>query len=758
MSSPSLTVPPPRDEDHEDVAWALRAASAQWRREDHADAIGWVRRAAETAAEVGDASRSQELHQLADQLAAGGGRPAFPAPPAPPAPSFPPAPAAIAPPPRQSEGPAIEFEVEVDLDDDVELIDEADGLVIEEEDGIEEIFEAEEIQPAEQNDAVAPSYPAPAPPQAPPPPSARPSASSRPTASARPTAKQSPSGLPTFAYPEDSAPEHPAPRPPDRSAPPYPPRDSGLELESYDDEGPESEDDVDYGELDFTEEAPTSRASIPGAPSVPALSVRPANERLSLDPSTPAEYAQSMRGGNLHAADDIEEELGVDLSLDVGTPSAKAAPKPADAVSRRRSDEDSAPYSPTPGRASVRPSRPPLAGEISSSGRQPYDPAPSADAPQVRPIEPPSRPNNAPPSASMAEPERHESAYPPPPNEAPQAKVARSQTGQRSRSSSVGRSASMQSGGAWSPEAYEAPGYPADLPEDDDDEIFAALDSLQAPPLQEDAPLSAPPPVAPDPPVGEAPAVSHVTEVDGIDLADVPGLQDLPEDAQAALASSARIASLGPGQEVSAFGVALVTRGAVNMMPMVADATCASARKGEVLFTKGSLPSATDLRIVAAESDSRVAIFSDADLQRATSDCPWVADELAEVADRYNAFAGAVLGPLGSSLDEMFRSMVFDKCSVKRKSAGAHVVEAGKPTDGMYILGVGKLEVLDEQGRVSAELHPGDFVFPQTVLSATPAPRTVRAAAGGALLLHADRMGAHELLATCPPFLEILAS
>ncbi len=68
MVGPLLTVPPPSDDDHEDVAWALRAASAQWRRDDRQDAIAWVRRAAETAIEVGQAIRARELFILAQRL------------------------------------------------------------------------------------------------------------------------------------------------------------------------------------------------------------------------------------------------------------------------------------------------------------------------------------------------------------------------------------------------------------------------------------------------------------------------------------------------------------------------------------------------------------------------------------------------------------------------------------------------------------------------------------------------------------------
>jgi hypothetical protein len=237
----------------------------------------------------------------------------------------------------------------------------------------------------------------------------------------------------------------------------------------------------------------------------------------------------------------------------------------------------------------------------------------------------------------------------------------------------------------------------------------------------------------------------------------VRGLQDLPEDAMSELVRRARLVAVGPGEEVTAFGVALVSAGSVLLMPTVADASCARARQGEVLFTRGTVPASVALRVVGAEPGTRVAVLSDADLDAVTSSCPWVRDDLAEVGDRFNAFGGAVLGPLGESLDEMFRTMVLDKCIVKNPSPGTLIAHRGKSMDGMYVLGGGSLLVLGEDGRVESELSPGAIVFPETVLGGSPARADVRVAKGGALVLYAGRMSAHELLATCPPFIEILA-
>jgi len=133
MSGPVLTVPPPRDDDHDDVSWALRAASAQWRRAAKDDALGWVRRAAETAIEVGQVDRGKELLLLAQSLTGGSVQ-------------------AVAPPPPvgalsiSSRNADVRVEIDIDVnDDDIEMLDDLEDLEdVEEREDIDELEEGEE--------------------------------------------------------------------------------------------------------------------------------------------------------------------------------------------------------------------------------------------------------------------------------------------------------------------------------------------------------------------------------------------------------------------------------------------------------------------------------------------------------------------------------------------------------------------------------------------------------------------------------------
>src|SRR5438128_751495 len=62
-------IPPALDTDAEDVAWALQTAEALWKRGERADAIVWLRRAAQSAGDAQDDDRALVLARSAAELA-----------------------------------------------------------------------------------------------------------------------------------------------------------------------------------------------------------------------------------------------------------------------------------------------------------------------------------------------------------------------------------------------------------------------------------------------------------------------------------------------------------------------------------------------------------------------------------------------------------------------------------------------------------------------------------------------------------------
>jgi CRP-like cAMP-binding protein len=239
-------------------------------------------------------------------------------------------------------------------------------------------------------------------------------------------------------------------------------------------------------------------------------------------------------------------------------------------------------------------------------------------------------------------------------------------------------------------------------------------------------------------------------------IGEVRGLEDLPPEGQVSLVRQAKIERLNTEEEVSSFGLALVVRGAVNVMPTIADVSCARAVKGEIVWSQGNLEDGVALRLVASEDSTEVAVWDASVLNDAVRDLPWVVDDLKTLADRYQALAGVSMGPMGERLDDALRSMVTDRCEVKRLLPGEELAEKGKPVGGMFIIAAGRIEIVDGQA-VDSELGPGDFLFASQVLSGGAAPHSARAGKGGALVLFAGRQAAHELLLSVPPLLEIFA-
>lgn len=240
-------------------------------------------------------------------------------------------------------------------------------------------------------------------------------------------------------------------------------------------------------------------------------------------------------------------------------------------------------------------------------------------------------------------------------------------------------------------------------------------------------------------------------------LGEVRGLEDVPPEGQTLLAREARVERLGENEEVSSFGLALVLRGAVNVMPAIADLSCARAAKGEIVWSLGNLEEGIALRLVASEPNTEVAVWDASLLTDAVRDYPWVVEDLKTLADRFQALAGVAMGPMGERLDDSVRAMVTDRCEIKRLLPGEALTTKGAPVGGMYIMAAGRIEIVDGDS-IESEVGPGEFLFAPQVLSNGKAPRDSRAGKGGALVLFAGRGVAHELLLSVPPLLEIFAS
>jgi hypothetical protein len=265
--------------------------------------------------------------------------------------------------------------------------------------------------------------------------------------------------------------------------------------------------------------------------------------------------------------------------------------------------------------------------------------------------------------------------------------------------------------------------------------------------LQASIPTRPPPPLPPP-----IPATA-------LDLSRVEAFADLPDDARVAFAHAATLAELGRDEEVSGFALALVLEGTVDVAATIIDAPARRLGAGAVMRARGTIEHVEPIRLIGAAGVARIATWDDAAVAEAFRSCPWVEEDLRASGNRFQAEVGITLGPLGERLDLALRTSVLGKLSLRALAEGEVFVTRGASIPGLLFVGAGELELLGE-GDVPAPatLRSGDFLFPGEALRAAPAPATVRAARGGALILFAERGVAQELLVSCPPLIEIFAS
>ncbi len=233
---------------------------------------------------------------------------------------------------------------------------------------------------------------------------------------------------------------------------------------------------------------------------------------------------------------------------------------------------------------------------------------------------------------------------------------------------------------------------------------------------------------------------------------------DLPDDLRETLQKSAFVMSLKEGAEIPSFALAIVLAGDVDVAAHGVDAPAVRLPTGHVLYGRGSIESDVPMRLLGTGTGTEVAVWSRDDIAPIMKSCSWVEDDLRASADPVLAAVGVTIGAFGARLDPTLRGIVTARLAVHSLGAGDVLFQAGKVVPGLFVVGAGIIELVQD-GVVTGTLGPGDFIFPSAVVGGvTKAQAEARAADSGALVLSCDRKAAQELLMTCPPLLEILAS
>jgi hypothetical protein len=167
------------------------------------------------------------------------------------------------------------------------------------------------------------------------------------------------------------------------------------------------------------------------------------------------------------------------------------------------------------------------------------------------------------------------------------------------------------------------------------------------------------------------------------------------------------------------------------------------------------------MRLICARARDKgnctVATWSDASVTEAFRTIPWVEEDLRAAADKVQTLVGITIGPLGERLDMSIRELIVGRLTMRPLRPSEIVVNAGEAVPGLLLVGIGELELVGKDDKVSGVVGSGEFLFPTEVLGAGSAPSTARAGSGGALVMFGDRAIAQELLVTCPPLLEVFA-
>lgn len=277
-------------------------------------------------------------------------------------------------------------------------------------------------------------------------------------------------------------------------------------------------------------------------------------------------------------------------------------------------------------------------------------------------------------------------------------------------------------------------------------------------PVITSAPSPSSPPKAtssPPPPVSEAPPIARQSFA-GLRLDEVGAFADLPSEVRDLLTEVARVEDLGPDEETAQFGAVLLLQGDASVCATIVDTPAYRASTGALIAARGTLSEGTKLRVVAGAGGARVAVWNQAVLDMALKSCPWVLDELKIAADRFQALAGATMGPMGE-LDEATRAKFIDRMTVRVVRPLETIASQGSQLEWLGVIGGGFVDLLKgEPARVTGDVRPGDFVFPVVALRDMPVPTSVRGGPAGAILLVGERSLAAELFGGSPPIIDIL--
>jgi hypothetical protein len=710
--SGDANLPPPRDGDPEDVAWALSTAEALWKRGEYVDAVAWVRKAATAASEAEEDLRVVELAKAAADLSAVVDRMSLFGPEA--------GPAAGA--GRVNTESGFEIDVEVAHDPEPEPPAHATPKGVSHAGSIRRMASSRLPTPvAVPKPSRPPQRPTPSgristPPPAPSPKLPTPNPVPSPLRAVEVATLGAAAAIEEPNVPPPSAPQPPSsapdldslkavptvpPEPPDFAPSPGAMRAAGSALRSQ----PTRPERGKVHPLSETGERwIAERAPVPDRTATHPFGVPMLDPRAIGAPRVPSEYSPVA---------DSEETLQF-------LPAIEVPPRPG----------VPSPLPPRPG------SEPPppltLEGIPAAPPRKPSAPTPPLGS--IPPMKKGSLAPSAPPPSDDEGVQKHVSDAPPRATHGPSVPGIPGPP----RAPTFGAPPRRPvAGGAMTREVKE---------------VKEVKEKAPRLPTLVGFPTSAPPAA---PALGNTPSTRAIL----LDPEIFEGLADVPDDAREHLVEISERVALLPEETHAAPAMVIVLQGEVDVRAPGFVTRLDAIGAGQVRLLAPLAPSTGEIELVAGAKGARFLALGTEALEGLRNTAPWVVQELEPASDDVHVVAGALRGRHGRRLDGGILDAILARAKTMRLAPGATVVKEGEPVRALILLGSGELTIRAGAGRDAptiATSEPGDILFATELLGRLPAPATVRAGDHGALVIVATRGATEELLVTVPPLVEIL--